>query len=237
MGGRFAVQLLGDLPGQGGVALHDVGGDLLVAGPGGVLHQHPALFLAHAVGQPNGVVVVIRSDLSLRPLGADVLQPLLSTALGHIDHRLLPQQTGAPGHAAAVVAVGGGDEGDIPQFPAGVLAAELVKGQLVQFFAQPFGQVLAHGVTAAQRLEGVQAKAVGFVLDPELPYPQPRGQGGTLHQRGGGVTGQSGVEPAGGLGLFQVGQRQRCGGFFPALANQISKVFHCGALLIYIMKI
>ena len=70
MGGHLSaqvLQLLEQLPGDGGVALHDPGGDLLVARPGGILHQDPAVLLPHPVGQPHRVVIVQVGDLRLGP--------------------------------------------------------------------------------------------------------------------------------------------------------------------------
>ena len=108
------LQLLEGLGGQSGIALHDMSGDLLIARPGCVLDQDPAVLLRHPVRQADRVIIVILGDLRLGALGADVLQPLRRAPLGHVDHRLLAQQPGRPGHSAAVVSVGGSDEGDVP---------------------------------------------------------------------------------------------------------------------------
>ena len=55
-------QLIKDLPGQGGIPLHNPGGDLLIPRPGGVLDQHPAVFFALSGGQTHRVVVVEVGD-------------------------------------------------------------------------------------------------------------------------------------------------------------------------------
>ena len=187
MGGLFyrqLPQLLGGLQGQGGVALHDPPGDVLVPLPGGVLDHDPAVFFRPLVGQAHSVVIVQFGDGGVGSQGPDVLQPLQGRALGHVDHRLLPQAVGGPGHAPAVVAVGGGDEGDIPQLFPSLLAGHPVVGELADIHPQPPGQVAADGEAAPQHLEGVETEAVAFVLDIDPAQAQFLCQAGKIGQGG-----------------------------------------------------
>ena len=220
------LQLLEGLGGQSGIALHDMSGDLLIARPGCVLDQDPAVLLRHPVRQADRVIIVILGDLRLGALGADVLQPLRRAPLGHVDHRLLAQQPGRPGHSAAVVSVGGSDEGDVPQRPAGGGGAQLLKAHLLQGLPQLFRQTPGHGIAPAQRLEGVEAEPLGLILDPDLGHAQTVGQAVQGYQRSGGIARQAAVEAAGLLRLPGTGQGQVGPGTLPPRAQDRCKVFH-----------
>ena len=90
----------------------------------------------------------------------------------HKDHRMTAQAVGRPGHALAVVAVGGGD------------------GE--SYVA--VGKELVDGVGSAQGFEGVEAKAFGLILDIDSLHAHLLGKVGQRHQRGGLVPGQGAVE-------------------------------------------
>ena len=209
--GGFLGQLLVGLVAHGAVALHDPGGDVLVAFPGGILYHDPALFLSLAVGQPHRVVVVQVGDGGVRALGPDVGQTLGSGTLGHVHHRVLPQLVGGPGHAAAVVAVGGGDKGDLAQLGAHLFRNHLVVGQFADIHTQPPGQVTADGKAAAQHLESIQAEPVAFILYIRSAQTQGLGRLGQVSQGGGLVNRETGVEPLH-LGGLLLGKKAQVGG-------------------------
>ena len=100
MGGllpALLLHLIRDLLGDGGVALDDPGGDLLVPLPGGVLHHHAVLGLGGLRrGHADAVVVVDFLDGDLGTLLGDILIPGLAGALGHVDHCLLAQLVTPP---------------------------------------------------------------------------------------------------------------------------------------------
>ena len=154
-------------------------------------------------GHAHAVVVVHFLDGHLGALGGDVVEAGLAAALGHVDHGLLAQLVGGPGHAAAVVAVGGSEEGGLTEVPAEGLAGEIVIGHLRHIPAHLLGDVPAHGEGAAQHLEGVESEAVGFVLHVQATQPQILGHAVQLGQRRDGVLREAAVEEA---GLRHVGQ-------------------------------
>ncbi len=158
-------QLLGGLAGHGAVALHDPGGNLLIAVPGGVLNDDAVLGpLCLGGSQADAVVVIQLLNGDLGALLGDVVKPGLAAALGHVDHRLLAQFVGGPGHAPAVVAVGGGEERGLAKLPAEVLAGQVVVGHLGHVPVHLLGDVPGHGEGTAQHLEGVETEAVGLVF-------------------------------------------------------------------------
>ena len=192
------LHLLRRLVGHGGVALHNPGGYLLIPLPGGVLNHH-------AVGRPGGlsgghadaVVVVDLLDGHLSALPGDVVKAALGAALGHMDHRLLPQPAGRPGHSPAVVAVGGGKEGGLPEFLPEPGAGEVLIGQLRHIPSQLLGDIPGNGKGAPQHLKGVETEAEGLVLDPQAAQAQPPGHAVQPGQRGGGVLGEGAVKGPG----------------------------------------
>ena len=118
-------------------------------------------------------------------------------------HSLLAQLVGGPGHAAAVVAVGGGEEGGLSEFLAEGLAGEIVVGHVGHVPAHLLGDVARHGEGAAQHLKGVEAEAVALVLDVHAAKTQVLGHTVQLGQGGDGVLGEAAVE---GTGLGHVVQ-------------------------------
>ena len=188
-------QLLRRLVGHGAVALHDPGGDLLVPLPGGVLHHHAVLGLGGLRrGHADAVVVVDFLDGDLGALLGDILIPGLAGALGHVDHCLLAQLVSRPGHAPAVVAVRGGEEGGVAELLAECLAGQVVVGHLADVPAHLLGDVPGHGEGAAQHLEGVEAEAEGLILHEQAAQAQVLGHAVQPGQRRDGILGKAAVE-------------------------------------------
>ena len=233
------AELLGGLAGHGAVALHDPGGDLLIALPGGILNDHAVLGLGGLGGGHADAVVVV--DLLNGDGGAllgNVVVTGLGAALGHMYHGLLPQLVGRPRHAAAVVAVGGGEEGGLAELLAEGLAGQVVVGHLGHVPAHLLGDVLGHGEGAAQHLEGVQAEAEGLVFDAQAGQTQVLGHAVQPVQGGDGVLGEGAVEKA---GLGHVGERHD--GQLPVVAlghgveDPFDLVFHWDGRLQIILKL
>ena len=114
-----------------------------------------------------------------------------------MDHGLLPQLVGRPGHAPAVVSVGGGEEGGLAELPLQLLAGQVVIGHLRHVAAHLMGDIPGHGKGAAQHLEGVEAEAEGFVLDEQAAQAQILGHAVQPGQRRNGILGEAGVEITG----------------------------------------
>ena len=148
-------------------------------------------------GHADAVVVVHVLDGDLGALLGDVLIPGLAGALGHVDHGLLAQLVGRPGHATAVVAVGGGEEGGLPELLAEGLAGEIVIGHLGDVPAHLLGDVAGHGKGPPQHLEGVEAEAEGLVLHEQAPQPQVPGHAVQPGKGRDGVLGKAAVEEPG----------------------------------------
>ena len=222
------TQLVGAFAGHGAVALHDPGGDLLVAVPGGVLYDDAVgSGLRLGGGHAHAVVVVHVLDGDGGALLGDVVVRLRA-ALGHMDHRLLAQLMGRPGHAAAVIAVGGGEEGGLAEVPAQGLAGQIVVGHLRHVAAHLLGDVPRHGKGAAQHLEGVQTETKALILYEQARQAQISGHTVQPGQRSDGVLGKAAVKKA---GLGHIGQGHD--GQLPVVAfghvvdGPFDPVFHC----------
>ena len=73
------AELVGGLACHGAVALHDPGGNFLIALPGGILHHHAVLGLGgFGGGHTDAFVVVHILDGDLRALFPDVFKPALA---------------------------------------------------------------------------------------------------------------------------------------------------------------
>ena len=203
MGGTL-LHLLRRLVGHSGIALHNPGGYLLIPLPGGILNHY-------AVGCPGGlsgghadtVVVVDLLNGHLSAFPGDVVKAASGTALGHVDYRLLSQPTGRPGHSPAVVAVGGGKEGSLPEFLPEPGAGKVLIGQLRHIPSQLPGDIPGNGEGAPQHLKGVEAEAEGLVLDPQAAQAQPPGHAVQPDQRGGGILGEGAVKSPSPGRIFQ----------------------------------
>lgn len=194
--GLFAAQLLRRLQRHGQIALHDPQRDLLVARPGSVLHQRPAVLRSGIAGQRHGIVVIEFRNRRVGACPADVLEALGGAALGHVNDATLFQLGGRPGHAAAVVAVGGGDEGGTVDLRQHFGAGQLREGQRIGIEPEPFGDAAAEAVAAAEHFESVEAEAMAFVLDAQRRDAQFARQMRQVGQRRGGVLGKAAVEGA-----------------------------------------
>ena len=198
MGGAVAAvifQLFAGLHCHGAVALHDPGGDLLVAVPGGILDDDAVLSLLGLGGShTDAVVVVDLLDGDLSALLGDVVKAGLAGALGHVHHGLLAQLVGRPGNAAAMVAVGGGEEGGLAELFTESGAGEIFIGHLAHVPAHLLGNVAAHGKGAAQNLERVEAEAVGLILDIYAAQAQVLCHAVQLGKGSDGILGEAAVE-------------------------------------------
>ena len=199
------AELLGSLGGHGAVALHDPGRDLLVALPGGVLHDDATLAgIGLGGGHADALVVVDLLDGHLGALGGDVVKARLRGALGHVHDGLLAELVGGPGNAAAVVAVRGGEERGLAEVLGELVGGEVVERAVGDVLARLVGDVVGHGERSAEHLEGVEAEAVGLVLDAQVAKAQASGLAVEARERRHGVLREALVE---GAGLLDVVER------------------------------
>ena len=191
-------QLVGRLPGHGAVALHNPGGNLLITLPGSILDDDTVLRLGGlGGGHANALIVVHILDGDLGPLFLDVLKAALRAALGHMDNGLLAQLIGSPGHAPAMVAVGGGEEGGLAELPAEGLAGQIVIGHLADVPVHLLGDIPCHGKGAAQHLEGVEPEAERLILHIQAAQAQILGHTVQTGQGRDGILRKAVMEKAG----------------------------------------
>ena len=110
---------------------------------------------------------------------------------------LLPQAVGRPGDAAAVVAVGGGEEGRLAEFVAQLLRGQVFIGHLGDIASELLRDVARHCERAAEHLEGVESKAVRFILDEQPAQPELRSHVVEPCERRDGILWETAVEFAG----------------------------------------
>ena len=166
---RCTVPLVGGLVRHQPVALHDLPRHLGVAAPGRVRHDEPALRLRLPRCFAHGVVVGAGDPAHLRAIAGDRVHPTLAYALVDEDHAATVEALRAPGHGAAVIAVGGAGDGD-PLGGAPVAACcQIGRARLRRHAAtrQFGGQHGGHRVGAAERLEAAEAEAGRLVLQPD----------------------------------------------------------------------
>ena len=145
-------------------------------------------------GHANAFVVVHVLNGHLGAFLGDVLKARLAAALGHMYHSLLPQLMRCPGHAAAMVSVGGGEEGCLAKLPLQLFTGEVVVGHLGHVPPHLVGDVACHGEGAAQYLECVETKAEGLVLDEQAAQTQILRHAVKPSQGRDGILGETGVE-------------------------------------------
>ncbi len=195
-GARFArshASLLDHFGGDGGVALHHVARNILVAVIRGVGHHLPAVGARQPRGLGHRIVVVAGNAHDLRAVrGNGVLAFLADVRVQH-DHAAAAGRARRGGQRAAVVAVGGADHGVALQWR-GITAGQHARGLEIGVQAQH----LAHQRhRRAQRLEAAQRRAHGFVLDADARHPQlPRQAGQVVQRRGGAGDLRPGGQPA-----------------------------------------
>ena len=188
-------QLLGGLGGHGAIALHNPGGDFLIAVPCGVLNDNAARrFGGFLRRQAHAIVVIEFLDGYLRAFGPDVVKPALDGALGHVYHGFLMQPVGGPRHAAAMVAVRRGKKRGLAEIRAKLIAGKVGIIGLCNAAAGLRRDVARHGKRTAQHLKGVKAKSVGFVLDEKSGEAQLRRHTGQRAKRGLAVLGEAFME-------------------------------------------
>ena len=171
--GVVAAELVVEFVEEGGVAVDDPAGHVLVSRPRGVLHEdaaNPRRVLGRGA---HRVVVVRRHARDLCAFVADGLHGGRVHALGDEHPYAVAEQPGEAGDGAAVVAVRGRDDRGRPRFPA---------------------QHLLQCPRRAQRLERGQAEPVGLVLRQHPADAELAGERRELHQRGRRVVGQAAVE-------------------------------------------
>ena len=88
------------------------------------------MLLSLPAGKADGVIIVPAGDFSVGSQGPNVLQALQSAALRHIHHAVYTQPGGGPGDSPSVIAVGGGDKGQLAQLLPHGWSSELVVSQL-----------------------------------------------------------------------------------------------------------
>ena len=78
MSGLAASQLLYRFHEHSGIALYNSGRNLLIALPGGILDQDPAVFLRLLTGKTHGVIIGHAGDECLCPQSLNIFQPFRS---------------------------------------------------------------------------------------------------------------------------------------------------------------
>ena len=176
---RAGAGLLHDFFGDRAVALHHIARNLFVAVVRGVGDDLPAVGGGQARSFGHRIVVVARDAHDLRATVGDGLLAL-QAHLG-VQHDLAAAAGIArgDGQGAAVVAVGGADDGVVRELGC---VAPVQHGGGLEARVQP--QDLAHqGDRRAQGLEAAQRRAQRFILDAQARHPQARRQLGQIVQR------------------------------------------------------
>ena len=176
-------QLLLDFGHQGGVALHHPARNIFVARPRGVRDDLPTIGGGIPGDGPHGVVVGSRDHLHLRVVFLDRLDAGFGRSLVDVHNAAETQFHRRPRHAPAVVAVGGRREADVAELGAHLFGLQLGHRQFPVADAQPLAEKLVDGEGAAQHFEGIQAQALGLVLDPDAAHAQQGGQARQAFQR------------------------------------------------------
>lgn len=114
---------------------------------------------------------VIRFDI-----GADL-------SCGNTIKAFLSQLVGSPGNAASVVSVGSGIEGDGADSLLGFGRDQHRIGHLCNIFSAHLCDIFCNRIGTAQHLEGIETKAVGFILDADLCKSQLLGHLFQISQR------------------------------------------------------
>ncbi len=117
-----------------------------------------------------------------------------------VDDAAAAELLRAPGHGAAVVAVGGGGEAEIAQMVADGGGFELGDGEFAVADAEALAEKLVEREGAAEDLEGVQAEALGLVLDPDAADAEHVGEPGQALEGAHAVAFELAVELAGDAG-------------------------------------
>lgn len=158
MGGHFR-QLFRRFLCHGGVALHDPFGHLLIAAPGGILHQHPVVFLGALVDIIYGIIVIPLGDRNLcLPRIPDGLGPSGRGSLWHEHLCRTAQQSRRPGNTLAMVAVGGRGKDHLMEGYLILRLFQLRKCDLLWLQSQQLSRRLGHRINAAQALERIESK-------------------------------------------------------------------------------
>ena len=182
---------------HGSIAFHDPAGNLFITVPGGVLDKYPAKSIRVFFGFPDRIVIIQFCDGGIGAQCLYISQSFHGTSLRHIDDASLPQTIGCPSDAAAVVSIGGGHKGKRTELFPDLAGNQLLIGQFFQADTELFCNVIADGVTPAEYLEGIQAKAVTLILYKNRGNPKCFRQSIKGYQRGFPVFRKTAVEAEG----------------------------------------
>ena len=168
MGGAASVvrELSVCFKGKCSVTLHDPGRNLLIALPCGILNDH-AVFrvLRFLRGHADTFVIVQVFDGNRGILFGNVVQTGLCGTLRHPDGTLLSKLVRSPGNSAAVISVGSGEECGLAELFSQLFGGQYIVRNLAHILAGLLCDVSGDCVRPAKYLEGIQAEAVGLILD------------------------------------------------------------------------
>ena len=168
---------------HGAVALHDPARNLLIAIPGRILHNHAVLGLGGLLrSKADAVIVVQVLDRDLGAFLRDVVVARLRRALRHVHDGLLMEALRCPGDAAAMVAVRRREERGLAEVMGKLVGRQVVEVHLGDVLAGLLCDVAGHSKGAAEHLEGVEAEAVGLILDKEAAQAQTLCHAGKVGQ-------------------------------------------------------
>ena len=159
-----SAQLLVDLGEERGIALDDPSGDLLVAIPGGVLHEHAADLFSQPRSRCDGFVIAAVPLGHVGALISDGLHGARVHARGHHDLGAMPKQPSKAGDRPTMVAVSRRHDGDL------VLAGDLPQRAM-------------HRPGGTECLERREAKSQRLVLGKHVANAEFGGDGGQGHER------------------------------------------------------
>lgn len=132
---------------------------------------------------------------AMRALRADGLHPGPCRARRHEYLRPVPQQARRPGETAAMIAVRGGDKGQLPEAFPRTPRPQVLQRKLPRRDAQPFPQHAGHRPDGTKALERGEAETRGFILDEQTPHAKPPRQIREYPQRRGRIFRERAVEP------------------------------------------
>ena len=155
------------------IALHHIARYIHVAGVRGIGDHKPPLGFGVRIGLAHSIVIVTRSAHHLRAILSDSLFAPFAHRRVDIDHTLAGKQLSAPGHRAAMIAIGGaGYCHALAQRPHIRRQQVLRRKRAPQPRPQFTAQQPRHGVSTAQRFEATQAEAPTFIFVMHAAHTQ-----------------------------------------------------------------
>ena len=100
-----------------------------------------------------------------------------------MDNRFLSEHACGPGDASAVVAVGCGKKGRLPELLFERIAGECIKGHVRDIVPRFFCDETCHRKGTAKHLERIESEAEALVLDEEAPDAERLGTAGERCER------------------------------------------------------